>query len=84
MRNMDVAEAWRWGERAATRHFSTNGRSLYSYALRIGYTDEAGRKILEDHTATSRCFHSLTTSQHVGLAKPFAHQIISPKGDLFE
>ena len=80
MRNADVVDAWVNGKVAAGGNLLTDGRKLYSYRLCIGHTEACeltGRpqKIVRDYTAKGdRGFVSMTTSQHVGLAKRFTMQ----------
>jgi len=52
----------------------TDGRRLYSYALLIGCTGEAGIKILRRYMAPH--FVSMTTSQHVSLVLGYADLVI--------
>jgi len=68
--NNEVVGAWLNGERGSshTGNLSTDGRKLFSYALVIGDT-LAGEKIALDYTASVGQFQTMTTSQHVGLAK---------------
>ena len=80
MKNALLASAWR-SNQAARNHkntFHTDGKKLYSYSLCIGDTCEStGKKILKDYTAKGHWgFRSMTTSQHVGLAR-MAADIIS-------
>ena len=49
--------------------FTTDGKDLYSYRLRIGTTNEQGEKILFDYTAGGMGYYSQTTSCHVGKAR---------------
>jgi hypothetical protein len=47
----------------------TDGKKLYSYALKIGTTtDDQCKKVL-DYTAKGLMFYSVTTSTRVGMAK---------------
>eukprot|EP01051_Picozoa_sp_SAG22_P029932 SAG22_NODE_11340_length_489_cov_660.930769_1_plen_102_part_01 len=39
---------------------NTNGKSLYSYCLEIGKTDDKGDKVLLDYTAPGLGYHSHT------------------------
>ena len=68
--NNEVINAWLRGQRGSshTGNLSTDGQKLFSYALCIGDT-MAGEKIALDYTASVGQFQSMTTSQHVGLAK---------------
>ena len=78
MRNEEVVQAWSTGRVAAGGNLLTDGQKLYSYRLCIGHTEACeltGRpqKIVRDYTAKGdRGFVSMTTSQHVGLAKRYA------------
>ena len=81
MKNSDVARAWARGQKTSAPNFKTDGRDLYSYNLRIGYTvvDEGGPgyKVALDFTAGGR-YVSQTTSTHVGLAKRWADEVLDP------
>ena len=48
--------------------FHTDGESLYSYQLQIGYTDKKGNKVVKLYTGKGGAFRSKTTSTHVNLA----------------
>ena len=57
----------------------TDGKKLYSYALKIGTsttTDNQCKNVL-DYTTRGLGFYSVTTSTHVGLAKKYADIITS-------
>ena len=82
--NQGVAKAWKEGRAAHSGNMSTNGREVYSYHLRIGYTEQDGSKTAEDHTRTGGCYHSTTTSgKHVKEAKRQADHIIRPDEDVW-
>jgi len=79
--NEGVAKAWINGQSArnGTNAYSTNGRDLFSYRTRIGYTTSQGTKILLDYTAKTGNFLSMTTStKHVSVARGYAHEIMNP------
>lgn len=78
IRNDDVVACWKRGNRGQNRHMTTDGSNLFSYKLKIGYTDESGRKVALDYTASSGNFYSVTTSRHVSLAKSVAKVIEEP------
>ena len=69
MKNSDVVRAWAYGNIASTKNLTTNGRDLYSYQLLIGFTSDDGERVVLDYTAPGGHFFSVTTSQHVNLAK---------------
>lgn len=72
MRNAKVVDAWVNGRVARGGNLRTDGQKLYSYLLCIG-TTENGRKVVRDYTARGAYgFRSMTTSQHVGLARRYA------------
>ena len=78
MKNELVAKAWKNNIIASNKNLSTDGISLYSYNLKIGYT-ENGKKIAIDHTAAGGSFYSSTTSRHVSYAKKFSDVIETPQ-----
>jgi len=74
--NDKVIKAWQNGVSARNhRHSLTcisypNGRTeLFSYELKIGERTPAGVFVIADFTAPTGGFRSMTTSQHVNLAK---------------
>jgi len=68
--NSKVITSWIRGRQANNGRSSlhTNGDSLYSYQLEIGYTDQKGNKIVKLYTGKSGNFRSKTTSSHVNMA----------------
>ena len=78
--NSEVITAWQRGQWAEshTGNLSTDGQRLFSYALVIGDT-LAGEKIALDYTASVGQFQSMTTSQHCGLAKRSADDVMHPE-----
>jgi hypothetical protein len=81
MTNQNVAKAWFNGTEAQnhTGTYSTNGRILYSYSTRIGYTTTEGTKVLLDYTASTGNFLSMTTSgKHVYSARSIADMVVNP------
>ena len=62
--------------RTPNRSLTTDGKDLYSYKLKIGYTNEYGQKVILNYTTQYNNFVSTTTSRHVNLASYYA--------DLFE
>ena len=78
MRNQDVIRSFAWGKRAAAGNLQTDGRSLWSYDLKIAQRTPVG-VVVGDFTAPGGGFHSMTTSKHVGMAKREAHTIMLPE-----
>ena len=81
VKNQEVVRAWSRGE-AARNHKGSLGAmdsgELYSYGLKIGqYLN--GTAVLGDYTAPGGAFYSMTTSQHVGLARRYADMVMHPK-----
>ena len=78
--NQSVIRSWIRGYSCdngrSTLH--TDGQDLFSYRLRIGYTDKRSNKIVSDYTAGSGNFKSKTTSRHVGSAKQQADKVEVP------
>ena len=79
-RNEQVIDSWVRGK-AATSHtgaLETDGTSLYSYNLRIGYRANSGVTVLADFTSPGGSFQSMTTSCHVGKVRWRADHVMHP------
>jgi len=81
MRNDAVVRAFSRGQRGAAGALHTDGRSLYSYDLKIA-EKTLGGIVVADFTSPGGHFVSMTTSKHVGLAKRVADTVMLP--ELFE
>ena len=79
-KNSDVIKNWVRGGRAKNykNTMRTDGKSLYSYTLEIGFTTDDDKKVVLDYTAKSGLFASQTTSCHVGLARRSADEVMHP------
>ena len=66
--NQEVINAFLNQRPAKAGRLTTDGVNLYSYALVIGKW-YGGMPFVLDYTTTGGAFYSMTTSQHVGLAK---------------
>jgi hypothetical protein len=78
MKNNDVARAWSRSIPAKAGNLWTDGCNLYSYRLRIGYTEQnTGRKVVLTYRAPN-AFHSVTTSKHVNLAARYSDTLEVP------
>ena len=75
MRNDAVVHAFSRGQRARAGALRTDGRSLWSYDLKIAEKTLAG-VVVADYTSPGGHFVSQTTSTHVGLAKRVADTIM--------
>ena len=78
MGNQNVIKMWTRGVEAKASNMRTNGKELFSYNLKIGYTDKRGNKIVLDYTTKSGNFKSKTTSNHVSSAKLVADIVENP------
>ncbi len=71
--NSNLIQGWIDGEPRIRNHKQTlnaySDGSLYSYNLKIGQRTNTGICVVSDYTAGGGCFHSQTTSTHVGLVK---------------
>ena len=76
-----VGNFWQANKKARshTKSLRTDGRTLWSYGLVIGYTDENGRKIAYKYMACHGHFRSRTTSRHVSIAMSRADECIMPE-----
>ena len=66
--NQEVINAFINQRPAQAGRLTTDGVNLYSYSLIIGKW-YGGKPFVFDYTTTGGAFKSMTTSQHVGLAK---------------
>ena len=75
----NVAAVWAWLNNQPKRahRLWTDGRTIYSYALPIGYTQPDGYKISTPYTAKYGNYYSQTTSQHSNLVSQFADHVAS-------
>ena len=86
--NHSVISSWVTGTEARNHKgtLRTDGNTLWSYNLVIGYTTHSftpigahkENKDAIDYTAPSGHFRSMTTSSHVGRAKAVADRICQP------
>jgi hypothetical protein len=73
MKMQDVINSWinNSSAKTANNSISTNGSSIFSYDLEIGYTDVTGAKVARDYSGV----FSRTTTRHVGAIKSVANVI---------
>ena len=78
--NASVIKSWVRGYSSNNGRSSlhTNGRELFSYQLRIGYTDDKGNKVVEQYNASTGNVKSMTTSRHVSMASVQADREVTP------
>ena len=78
--NLYVVRAWKEGVDARNHKNTllTIDGELFSYQLKIGSRTDAGVCVLADFMAGSGGFHSMTTSQHVSIAKRMADVVMHP------
>lgn len=76
--NKEIPEQWKAGlpARNYNNSFSTDGNYLYSYNKIVGIT-LFNEKVLFDYSKEH--FISQTTSTHVGYARQFANNVVSPE-----
>ena len=74
----DIPRAFSNGRRAHAGNLSTDGRSLWSYDLKIAQKTPEGI-VVGDFTSQGGEYHSMTTSKHVGYAKRIADTIMLPE-----
>ena len=74
--NSRTVYAWMNGKPFKSLSMQTDGKKLYSYALKIGTTTDDQCKNVLDYTAGGLGFYSVTTSTHVNLAKKYIHEDI--------
>jgi len=78
--NLNVVRAWKEGKNARNHKstFMTIDGELFSYRLKIGARTNAGVCVLANFRAATGGFHSMTTSQHVSIAKRAADMVMHP------
>lgn len=81
IRNDSVVRAFAAGRPARSGRLRTDGRSLWSYDLKIA-EKTLGGVVVADFTSGGGHFVSQTTSKHVNLAKRVADTVMLP--ELFE
>jgi hypothetical protein len=72
-----VFDYWRRGIRAHAGSASTDGKDVFSYNLKIGFTKEDGTKVALNYRSPNN-FKTMTTSKHVGYAAGEADETIEP------
>ena len=77
MTNEKVIENWKQGKQGKSLHMETDGKSLFSYEMKIGQTLVNGEK--QGLNVQRPYFYSQTTSKHVGIVRRYAHKMINPK-----
>lgn len=77
-RNDSVVSAFASGRPARAGALRTDGRSLYSYDLKIA-EKTLGGVVVSDYTSGGGLFVSQTTSRHVGLARRVADTVMLPE-----
>ena len=74
--NSRVVYSWMNGKPFKSLSMITDGKKLYSYALKIGTTTDDQCKNVLDYTARGMGFYCVTTSTHVNLEKKFIREDI--------
>lgn len=77
VKNESVCDSWLWNLPAHSSNMYTDGKDLYSYGLKIGFTPD-WRKVAINYTVGGKNFQSMATSRHVGLAAKYADIVIAP------
>jgi hypothetical protein len=79
MKIKEIPKLWKNNQAGkASKSFYTDGLNIYSYKLKIGYTNEYGEKVLLKYTTSSGHFQSMTTSRHVNLTAFHADKFERP------
>jgi hypothetical protein len=76
MTNQEVTQNWINGKIGESLHMSTDGKSVFSYEMKIGQTLINGEK--QGLNVQKPFFYSQTTSKHVGLVKRYADKMVNP------
>ena len=83
MTNEQVVKAWINNQTGKSLHMSTDGKSLFSYEMKIGETVYESNGLWSANkkhglNVQKPYFYSQTTSKHVGLVKRYADKMIDP------
>lgn len=78
MKNSDVAAAWYYGKEAESGTIRSDGRAIFSYAMKIGEINDRGDRICFDRRIAG-C--SKTTSRHIALVSLVANKTVNPDDD---
>jgi len=78
IRNYSVVRAFALGRPARSGRLRTDGRSLWSYDLKIAERTLAG-VVVGNFTSPGGAFQSQTTSCHVNLVKRIADTVMLPE-----
>jgi len=76
MTNESVVKCWIDGKIGQSWTMETDGKSLFSYCMKIGQTLINGEK--QGLNVQKPFFYSQTTSKHVGLVKRYADKMVNP------
>jgi hypothetical protein len=76
MTNKEVVQAFIDDKPGTSGRMKTDGKLLYSYNLKIGWTTGTGIKLVYDYTARNNSFRSVTTSKHVRLAEAAGARLV--------
>ena len=76
MRNETVVENWVNGKIGHSLTMQTDGKSIFSYEMKIGQTLINGEK--QGLNVQKPFFYSQTTSKHVGIVKRCADNMVNP------
>ena len=75
--NVAAVYAWLNDQPKRAHRMWTDGQTIYSYNLQIGFTRPDGYKIGTPHTARNGRYWSQTTSQHSNLVAKFSDHVAS-------
>ena len=83
MTNEQVVRCWINNQTGKSLHMTTDGKSLFSYEMKIGETVHEinglwGANKKHGLNVRKPYFYSQTTSTHVGIVKRYADKMINP------
>ena len=76
MKNALVVDNWMNGNCGKGSGLSTDGESLWSYKLLIGFTGDENVKVVKDYTGINKL--STATTRHINLAKEVSGVFMTP------
>ena len=83
MTNEQVVKCWINNRKGKSLHMTTDGKSLFSYRMKIGETVHESNGLWSANkkhglNVQKPFFYSQTTSKHVGIVRRYADQMINP------
>ena len=77
--NIEVIQRWKTGMSGRASNLGTDGRNLFSYGFKIGYTNAKNERVALDYSSQYTYFFSTHMYKHMSYAKNCADKIEKAK-----